>query len=212
MTFLDWIILAAMYVGIVLTVGADQALDARRDRLPGRRQIGRTLPADHRHGHRGGWGAITVVANLEMGYTAGFAMAWWGLMMVLFEVLVKASGWVMYRFRRTRALTLAEFFERRYSRRYRIFAGSVAFLAGLINFGIFPSVGARFFIYFLGLPETWHLGPLALPLFPTLMAALLVTAVYFVFAGGQVAVMITDFTPGRVRQRRLRGRDGCTCC
>jgi len=93
-------------------------------------------------------------------------------------------------------LTLAEFFEKRYSRRFRIFAGTVAFVAGLINFGIFPSVGAHFFIHFLGLPETWYFWGISLPVFPTLMALLLTTAVYFVFAGGQVAVMITDFIQG----------------
>lgn len=143
-----------------------------------------------------GLGAITVVANLEMGYQAGFAMSWWGLTMSLFQVLVVVTGWVNYRFRRTRALTLAEFFERRYSRKFRIFAGSVAFGAGLINFGIFPAVGARFFIHYLGLPDAWHLGALAIPVFPAIMAVLLGTAVFFVFAGGQVSVMITDFIQG----------------
>ena len=34
--------------------------------------------------------------------------------------------------------------ERRYGRRFRIFAGVVAFGAGAFNFGIFPAVGARF--------------------------------------------------------------------
>jgi solute:Na+ symporter, SSS family len=195
MSFLDWTILLAMYVGIVFTVVVTRRyMHGVSDYLAARRSAGRYLLTIS--SGIAGLGAITVVANLEMGYQAGFAMAWWGLTMALFQVVVTVSGWVNYRFRRTRALTLAEFFERRYSRRYRIFAGSVAFLAGLINFGIFPSVGARFFIYFLGLPDVWVLGGLSLPVFPTLMALLLITAVYFVFAGGQVAVMITDFIQG----------------
>ena len=195
MNFLDWTILLAMYAGIVITVMLTRRyMRGVSDYLAAGRSAGRyllTISAGI-----AGLGAITVVANLEMGYQAGFALGWWGLTMALFQVFVTVSGWVNYRFRRTRALTLAEFFERRYSRRFRIFAGSVAFVAGLINFGIFPSVGARFFIHFLGLPESWMLGPLTLPVFPTLMAALLITAVYFVFAGGQVAVMITDFIQG----------------
>lgn len=195
MTFIDWTILVAMYAAIVVTV-----LYTRRhmrgvaDYLAARRSAGRyllTISAGI-----AGVGAITVVANLEMGYQAGFAQWWWGLTTSLVLVVIKVSGWVTYRFRRTRCLTLAEFFERRYSRRFRIFGGTVAFLAGLINFGIFPSVGARFFMHFLQLPETWHLGPLTLPVFPTVMAMLLITAVYFVFAGGQVAVLITDFIQG----------------
>ena len=195
MTPLDWTIVFAMYAIIVATV-----LMTRRhmrgvtDYLVAGRSAGRyllTISAGI-----AGLGAITVVANLEMGYQAGFALSWWGLSMALIQMIVTISGWVNYRFRRTRALTLAEFFERRYSRRFRIFAGTVAFGAGLINFGIFPAVGARFFIHYLGLPETWQLGAVALPVFPSLMAILLTTAVYFVFVGGQVSVMITDFIQG----------------
>jgi SSS family solute:Na+ symporter len=195
MTLLDWLIPLALYAVIVTAVILTRrSMRGVSDYLAAGRSAGRyllTISAGI-----AGLGAITVVANMEMGYQAGFAMSWWGLSMALVSMVVTVSGWVNYRFRRTRSLTLAEFFERRYSRRFRIFAGTVAFGAGLINFGIFPSVGARFFMYFLGLPETWQLGALHLPVFPTIMAVLLSTAVYFVFAGGQVAVMITDFIQG----------------
>ncbi|RKZ11221.1 sodium:solute symporter [bacterium] len=195
MTSLDWTLVAAMYLtivgAVVLTRGHMRGVT---DYLAAGRSAGRYLLTIS--SGIAGLGAITVVANLEMGYAAGFAMSWWGLTMSLFGVIVTVSGWVNYRFRRTCALTLAEFLERRYSRRFRIYAGTVAFVAGLINFGIFPAVGARFFIHFLGLPETWSLAGLALPVFPSLMFVLLATAVSFVFAGGQVAVMITDFIQG----------------
>ncbi len=195
MAFIDWFIVVAMYVAIVATVVITRrSMSGVTDYLAAGRSAGRYLLTIS--SGIAGLGAITVVANLEMGYQAGFAMAWWGLSMALIQMIVTVSGWVNYRFRRTRALTLAEFFEKRYSRRFRIYAGSVAFIAGLINFGIFPAVGSRFFIHFLSLPELWHLGPLAIPVFPAIMAALLITAVFFVFAGGQVAVMITDFIQG----------------
>lgn len=195
MKFLDWTIVAIMYFGILaVVILTKRYMRGVTDYLAAGRSAGRyllTISAGI-----AGLGAITVVANMEMGYEAGFAMGWWGLTMALFGVIVTVSGWVNYRFRRTRSLTLAEFFEKRYSRRFRIFAGTVAFVAGLINFGIFPSVGAHFFIHFLGLPQTWQLFGITLPVFPSLMAFLLTTAVYFVFAGGQVAVMITDFIQG----------------
>ncbi|NIM00736.1 MAG: sodium:solute symporter, partial [Acidobacteria bacterium] len=91
--------------------------------------------------------------NLEMNYVAGFSMSWWGMTMSVFVLAVTASGWVVYRFRQTRCLTLAEFFERRYSRNFRVFAGIVAFVSGIVNFGIFPAVGARFFIHYCALPR-----------------------------------------------------------
>ena len=38
-------------------------------------------------------------------------------------MIVGISGWVIYRFRETCALTLAQFFEIRYSKKFRIFTG-----------------------------------------------------------------------------------------
>jgi len=72
----------------------------------------------------------------------------------------------------------------------------LAFFSGIVNFGIFPAVGARFFIHYIGLPEAWRLGAVAVPTFPLIMLGLLLTALYFVFAGGQVAVIVTDFAQG----------------
>lgn len=141
-------------------------------------------------------GAITIVGTLEMNYVAGFSMAWWGMTMGVVILVITVSGWVIYRFRQTRALTLAQFFERRYSRNFRIFAGLIAFFSGIINFGIFPAVGARFFIHFCGFPETVVFLGLAVPTFALTMAVLLGLALFFVFSGGQIAVIITDFIQG----------------
>ena len=43
-------------------------------------------------------------------------------------MILTTSGWVIYRFRQTKSLTLAQFFEKRYSRNFRIFAGIIAFV------------------------------------------------------------------------------------
>jgi len=141
-------------------------------------------------------GAISVVGFLEQNYVAGFSLTWWGLSTAVVVLLITVTGFVIYRFRETRCLTLAEFFERRYSRRFRIFMGLLAFLSGIINFGIFPAVGARFFIHYIGLPEVLQIGPIPVGSFPAVMALLLVTSLLFVFSGGQVAVIITDFVQG----------------
>ncbi len=143
-----------------------------------------------------GLGSITIVANFEMNYVAGFAMTWWGFIMGVVVLILTVSGWVVYRFRQTRALTMAQFFEIRYSRNFRIFAGMLAVLSGIINFGIFPAVGARFFIYFFGLPQTIPLFGIEFSTFALIMIIILGLALFFVFSGGQIAVMITDFLQG----------------
>ena len=141
-------------------------------------------------------GAITIVGMLEMNYIAGFAMRWWEMVMAVVVVGISVSGWVLYRFRQTRCLTMAQFFEIRYSRAFRVFAGGLAFLSGIINFGIFPAVSARFFIYFCGLPRTFGVLGLDVSTFALVMVVLLWVPLYFVFSGGQIAVMITDFLQG----------------
>ncbi len=189
---IDWLILLAMLAVMVSgVVVSRQRMRSVADFLAAGRSAGRYLITVSTG--IAGLGAITIVGLLEMNYVAGFSMSWWGLTMGVVILLITVSGWVIYRFRQTRALTLAEFFERRYSKRFRVFAGLIAFLSGIINFGIFPAVGARFFLYYCGLPEQLPLLGLAIPTFPLLMIVLLAISLYFVFAGGQVAVIITDF-------------------
>ena len=141
-------------------------------------------------------GAISVVGEFELFYKSGFCMKWWELSMALAILIVTVSGWVVYRFRQTRALTMAQFFEMRYSKKFRIFSGILAWVSGMINFGIFPAVGSRFFIYFTGLPESFYLLGFEFSTFVCLMMFLLLVALFFVFAGGQIAVIVADFIQG----------------
>ncbi len=194
---LDWLIFGGVFAAtLIIGYAAQRHVRGVADFLAAGRSAGRYLLSV-------GYGialvgAISIVGNLEMGSEAGFATGWWGIGMATAVMVVRVTGWVTYRFRRTRCLTLAEFFERRYSRGFRVFAGLVAFGAGIVNFGIFPSVGAHFFIVFLGLPDTFVLGGASIETFPCVMAALLLVAVGFVFAGGQVTVLVTDFVQGTV--------------
>ena len=144
----------------------------------------------------GSLGVITLVWFFEQKYEVGYVPEWWGAMQGPVTILMAISGWVVYRYRQTRALTLAQYFEMRYSRRFRIFAGLVAYLSGIINFGIFPSISARFFMALCGLPEEFRVGGLALTTFPCLLAVLIAIALFFTFVGGQISVMVTEFLQG----------------
>ncbi len=141
-------------------------------------------------------GVITLVWYFQLGYDVGFTQYWWGYLEGPSLVVLAATGWVIYRFRETRAMTLAQFFEMRYSRRFRVFSGMVAFISGILNYAIFPGVTARFFVAMLGLPEQFGFMGAQLPTFPAVMAVLLAFAVFMVFAGGMLAVLVTDFFQG----------------
>lgn len=195
LTTIDWVIVVSVLLLMIFSVQTSKKLmRSVADFLAANRTAGRYLLSVS--SGIASLGAITIVANLEMNLIAGFSLAWWGLSMALIVLVVTVSGWVIYRFRQTRSLTLAQFFEVRYSRNFRVFAGIIAFVSGIINFGIFPAVGARFFVYFCNLPETVALAGLPIPVFPLVMALLLVVSIYFVFSGGQVAVIFADFFQG----------------
>ncbi len=143
-----------------------------------------------------GLGAITVIGNFEMNYIAGFNLQWWGLSTAIIVMVITVSGWVLYRFRKTRCLTMAQFFEVRYSRRFRIFAGIVAYIAGILNFGIFPAVTARFFIYFCGFPHYINVLGIDVSTYVLTMLVVIFVPLYLVVSGGQISIMITDFFQG----------------
>ena len=191
LTFLDWMIVIIVLGGMIYSVSMTKGLmKSVSDFLSAGRTAGRYVLSIS--SGVAGLVAISIVMFLEMGYVAGFSLSWWGLSQGIILLAITMSGWVIYRFRMTRSLTLAQFFEKRYSRKFRIFAGIVAFFAGLINFGIFPAVGAQFFINFCGLPDSL----LGIPMYPLIMIVLLGIALYFVYTGGQIAVIIADFFQG----------------
>jgi len=195
LTWIDWGIVAAVLAFIIgVVIVSKPLMRSVSDFLAAGRTGGRYLISLSQG--TASLGAITIVGMLEMNYIAGFNMRWWEMAMAVVVVGISVSGWVLYRFRQTRALTMAQFFEIRYSRNFRIFAGALAFLSGIINFGIFPAVSARFFIYFCGLPKTIDVLGLNVPTFALVMIVILWIPLYFVFSGGQIAVMITDFLQG----------------
>jgi len=143
-------------------------------------------------------GAISIVAMFEAYYKSGFSFHWWGLIVNTVLILIAVSGWIQYRFRQTRALTMAQFFEIRYSKNFRIYAGLVAFISGTLNFGIFPAVMGRFCMHFAGLPSYYlNIGFLHIDLtYACVMLFFMLISVYMTFCGGQISIMLTDFLQG----------------
>ena len=141
-------------------------------------------------------GAITIIGSWQMFYENGFTGGWWSMMMIPVFMIITVTGYITYRYRQTRAMTMAQFFEIRYSKKFRVFTGLLAFVAGTLNFAIFPAVGANFFIYFCGLPEAFVIAGVTLETFPAVMAILLLTSLAFTWVGGQIAVIVTDFFQG----------------
>ncbi|MHB2153716.1 sodium:solute symporter family protein [Calditrichota bacterium GD2] len=195
LSFIDWLIVFSFILSLFVVVHVSKKLvQSVADFLSAGRSAGRYLLAVSQ-----GIvvvGAITIVGQWEVNYVAGFTLQWWQFTMALVYVGITVTGWVLYRFRETRALTIAQFLEMRYSRKFRIFAGILAFFSGILNYGIFPLVTTNFLIYFIGLPNYFSLGGVDVPTFPIVMFILISISLYFVFSGGQIAAIFTDFIQG----------------
>lgn len=199
MHLIDWILVA---VPLLLVFGI--AAYTRRymksvvDFLSGGRMAGRYLLCVSRA--EMGAGAVVFAAAFEVISKSGFTMNWWGNIGTPIALLTTITGFVGYRYRETRAMTLAQFFEIRYSRRFRLFTGMVGFLAGLVNFGIIPAVGSRFIVYFVGLPPTLHLFSTDVPTYIPLMAGLLSISWLLTVSGGLITSMVANCMEGMISQ------------
>lgn len=195
MTTLDWILAVGPILFVIgIAIYTHRFTRSVADFLSGGRLAGRYLLANARG--ESDSGLANTMSKFEIIMVSGFVLNFWEKVSVPVLLLIGITGFVVYRFRETRALTLAQFFEQRYSRRYRLFMGALAFISGILNYGIFPAISSRFFVYFLGLPVNTEVLGLAVPTFVLIMAVYLTATVSMILIGGQVTLMVTDCIEG----------------
>lgn len=138
-------------------------------------------------------GLISLVALLEAYYNSGEAYGFWqsGIQYPILTIMM-LTGFCAYRYRESRAMTMGQFFEMRYSRSFRIFAGILQSISGILNYALFPAVGARFLVYFCGLPLEVTIFGFVFPTFALVMAIFLAIATIVVCMGGQITIMTAD--------------------
>ena len=195
MYLIDWVI-----VGVMLAIVAGISLYTQRyvrgvsDFLSAGRVAGRYVVAVSNG--EAAMGLISMVAFWELYYNSGFALAWWQAISAPILLVVTLTGYCFYRFRETRAMTMGQLLEIRYSRRFRIFAGSLSALSGIVNYGLFPAVGARFIVYFCGMPQRLEFFGTTWPTFGVVMALFLALAATMAMLGGQLTIMTSDCVMG----------------
>lgn len=196
---IDWFLISLPLLGLLfVAVYTQRYMRGVVDFLSGGRMAGRYLLAVAK-GEQGS-GAVVFVALFEVISKSGFVLTWWGWLSVPVGLIVSISGWVIYRFRETRALTLAQFFEIRYSKRFRIFTGFLGFGAGMLNFGVIPIVGGRFLTYFMGLPQTVTVFGGSVETHILVMGLLLGISLVLTLSGGLITLMITNCIEGMLSQ------------
>lgn len=192
---IDWCILILFFAGLTIVARyTNRFLKSVADFLVANRCAGRYILSIA--GGATSFGTISAIASFEMYYKAGVVPLWWQMMLTPVTIIIAMTGWGIYRYRQTRCMTIQQFLEMRYSKRFRIFCGSLCYLSGILNMGIFPAVSAHFFIYFCGFPATFELFGIQVSTFVFIMLIQIIFAVYFTLAGGQITIMVTDFIQG----------------
>ncbi len=139
---------------------------------------------------------MSVVGYCEATYKTGFAMGLWNNVLLPLGMVLSLTGFILYRYRETRVLSSGQFLEMRYSRSFRIFASIVRCVGEMLTNMIVPAISARFFIYLFGLPHKVNVFGFELPTFAFVVLFVLFLALIVIFAGGQLALIITDTIQG----------------
>jgi SSS family solute:Na+ symporter len=199
MATLDWIMVLLPLL-IVLSVGiyAQRYVKSVADFMSANRSAGRYLLCIS--GSELQTGAVVFVSSFEVFSHGGFAYGWMGHIAAPVGIILAITGFVSYRFRETRAMTLAQFFEIRYNKSFRVFTGLLGFFAGMLNFGIIPGIGARTMVYFLGLPESFQVLSATIPTYVPLLAVFLTITVFVATSGGVITVMLVNTMEGIISQ------------
>ena len=197
MTWYDWLILIlpvcfVMYMGFYTrryVRGVSDFLSAGR--LCGRYVISMGDVANS-------LSIIGLVGYIEMRYKTGFSVGFWSSVLAPLWIVLGLTGYIAYRFRETRAMSLGQFLEMRYSRRFRIVAAGLRSLAEMLANMIMPAIAARFFIQMLDLPQTYHVLGIELSTYVSLMILFLTLAISLICFGGTLALVITDTIQGMI--------------
>ncbi|MCK5804711.1 MAG: sodium:solute symporter family protein [Lentisphaeria bacterium] len=188
-TWLDWLIVIVYLVGTgAVGVWVNRYIHSVDDYMVGGRASGTFLNTASFIGT--GLGLVTIMYASMDGFNRGFACLILPLIGVCGALFVGSTGFVIKRLRTLKLTTITEFFEVRFDRRCRIAAGLICAVAGILNMGLFPKMGATYITYATGLASQFENPVLIVNL---VTSALIVLVLVYTVMGGMVSVIVTDY-------------------
>lgn len=129
-------------------------------------------------------GIITFVYYAQMGFDAGFASLIAAVPPVIAYLVLGKTGWVIKPLLEMKIKTIPEFFSIKFNKGVRFYVGLFMAVGGILNFGVFPGVEARFMNIVSGIPQHYIL---------ITMVVLLTIVLLYTLVGGMVSVLITNY-------------------
>ncbi|MBE6371697.1 MAG: sodium:panthothenate symporter [Lentisphaerae bacterium] len=195
MSWYNWLIVVLPFAGVLyMAFHARKYIRSVPDFLAGGRICGRYLLAVG--SLEAGLSVITLIAYVEEHYRTGFSTGFWSGIFGPVSLVLSLTGFVSYRLRETKALSMGQFLEMRYSRSFRLFCAVLRTSVEMLANTILPAISARFFIYLLGIPHYIDIFGIQVQTLALVIAGVLVLAATILLAGGSLSLLITDTIQG----------------
>ena len=195
MTWYNWLIVILPFATVLyMAFHTRKYIRGIPDFLAGGRLCGRYLLSVGQM--ENGLSVMFLIAFIEIHYRTGFSTGFWGGFAAPIGLIISLTGFVSYRLRETKALSMGQFLEMRYSRSFRLFCAILRTSVEILCNAILPAISARFFIYLLGIPHYIDIFGFKLQSLAVVIAVVLILAATILLAGGSLALLITDTLQG----------------
>lgn len=129
-------------------------------------------------------GMITYVYYAELGFKAGFSSLIVAIPPVVAFLILGRTGFIIKPLLEMKIATIPEFFSKRFNKGTRFYLGILMAVGGILNFGVFPGVEAKFINIITGIPEHYLLYT---------MVILLTVVMLYTLVGGMISVIVTNY-------------------
>jgi SSS family solute:Na+ symporter len=183
LSYLDWLIIL-VYITLIIYTGylAKKYIAKISDFLVADRSMGFHLGLVSLMSSE--IGIITYMYLAEAGYTNGFVALIIGIPFFIVFLFLGKTGFIIKPLLEMKIMTIPELFQKKFGKGVRFYAAFLMAIGGIINFGVFPGVEAKFINTITGIPQEYLLFT---------MVVLLTIVLIYTAVGGMVSVIITNY-------------------
>jgi len=129
-------------------------------------------------------GMVTYVYYAEMGYRAGFVAFMVAFPTAIAFYILGRTGFIIRPLMEMKIMTIPEFFSKKFNSSIRLYIGALMAIGGILNFGVFPGVEAKFINIVTGISQEYVL---------ITMVVMLTVVLLYTLMGGMVSVILTNY-------------------